>query len=284
MRPATVPESVPARSTVPVRQRAAFCASIVIAMMPSLETRRLLLRPLQADDLDALAPLHAECSFWQYPLRRGQTTAETGDFLDGVLDHYATHDFGFAAVVDQVSGDLTGWAGLSVPAFLPEVMPAVEVGWRLGPAWRGRGYATEAGAAWVEWGFKSLGLAWIHGSVMAKPLGGRERRGMAWDSRPAPFPASGTTGALGESDLREGVDATSAWSWPRRGALGQSLPSSLALGWCRWAASGQLRGQSPQTAKCGQEPLGPRPALRQVQGRPAPRTREVAGHADVTAT
>jgi RimJ/RimL family protein N-acetyltransferase len=127
-------------------------------MMPSLETRRLLLRPLQADDLDALAPLHAECSFWQYPLRRGQTTAETGDFLDGVLDHYATHDFGFAAVVDQVSGDLTGWAGLSVPAFLPEVMPAVEVGWRLGPAWRGRGYATEAGAAWVEWGFKSLGL------------------------------------------------------------------------------------------------------------------------------
>jgi RimJ/RimL family protein N-acetyltransferase len=127
-------------------------------MMPTLETERLLLRPLRADDLDALAPLHAEYSFWQYPLRRGQTPAETGEFLERVLDQYAKRAFGLAAVVDQVSGALTGWAGLSIPAFLPEVLPAVEVGWRLGSAWHGRGYATEAGAAWVKWGFESLGL------------------------------------------------------------------------------------------------------------------------------
>lgn len=127
-------------------------------MMPSIDTERLVLRPLRGDDLDALATLHAECSFWQYPLGRGQTLEETSEFLQRVLDENAEQGLGMAAVVDHASGDLAGWAGLSIPVFLPVVLPAVEVGWRLGSAWRGRGYATEAGAAWVEWGFESLGL------------------------------------------------------------------------------------------------------------------------------
>lgn len=38
------------------------------------------------------------------------------------------------------------------------MLPAVEVGWRLGEAFRGRGYATEAGAAALDWGFVTLGL------------------------------------------------------------------------------------------------------------------------------
>ena len=53
---------------------------------------------------------------------------------------------------------LAGWAGLSVPHFLPEVLPATEVGWRLGESFRCHGYATEAGRAWIEHGFEHLGL------------------------------------------------------------------------------------------------------------------------------
>ncbi len=52
-----------------------------------------------------------------------------------------------------------GWAGLSVPDFLPEVLPAVEVGWRLGSPFWGHGYATEAATAALDWGFDQLGLA-----------------------------------------------------------------------------------------------------------------------------
>lgn len=83
---------------------------------------------------------------------------ETARFLERVLDHYSQHGFGLGAVVDQASGKLSGWAGLSIPAFLPQILPAVEVAWRLGSEWRGRGYATEAGAAWIEWGFGILEL------------------------------------------------------------------------------------------------------------------------------
>jgi RimJ/RimL family protein N-acetyltransferase len=48
-----------------------------------------------------------------------------------------------------------------VPAFLPEVLPAVEVGWRLDPDAWGQGYATEAAAAALDGAFRDLGLTQV---------------------------------------------------------------------------------------------------------------------------
>lgn len=126
--------------------------------VPTLETERLTLRALRPDDLDDLAALHAEESFWHFPLGRGQTRAETEAFLERQLAGYEDDGYGVHAVVERATGRLAGWAGLSVPHFLPEVLPAVEVGWRLGEAHRGRGYATEAGAATIRWGFAERDL------------------------------------------------------------------------------------------------------------------------------
>ena len=126
-------------------------------MSGGLKTPRLVLRPLDEGDLDELAALHAEPSFWWYPLGRGQTEDETREFVRRQVAAYQRDGLGFQAVVDKASGTLAGWAGLSVPAFLPEVLPAIEVGWRLGLTWRGKGYATEAGAAWVRWAFDNRG-------------------------------------------------------------------------------------------------------------------------------
>ena len=129
-------------------------------MITTLETERLVLRPFAADDRDALVVLHAEPAFWWYPLRRGMTDEETSGFLDRVLaDNGSTDRPSFHAVVERSGGTLMGWAGLSVPDFLPEVLPAVEVGWRLGSPFWGHGYATEAATAALDWGFDELGLA-----------------------------------------------------------------------------------------------------------------------------
>lgn len=130
-------------------------------MIESIETDRLLLRPFAADDLDALVVLHREESFWWYPLRRAMTPEETAAFLDRVLVTYADREPHVHALVERSTGELIGWAGLSTPTFLPEVLPAVEVGWRLAASARGRGFATEAGAAALGWGFGSLGLTEI---------------------------------------------------------------------------------------------------------------------------
>ena len=121
------------------------CGAILGMVIITLETERLLLRPFTRDDLAALIPLQAEETFWWYPLRRGMTDDETAAFLDRVIDQ--SSDPGrpaLHAVTGRATGSLMGWAGLSVPDFLPEILPAVEVGWRLGIRVRGQGYATEA--------------------------------------------------------------------------------------------------------------------------------------------
>ncbi len=127
-------------------------------MIPVLTTERLVLRPFTLDDLPALTVIHAEPSFWWYPLRGPMSEADTKDFLLRVTGRYEEDGFGVEALEERAGGTLIGWAGLAVPHFLPEILPAVEVGWRLSEAWRGRGLALEAGSAAVDWGFTEAGL------------------------------------------------------------------------------------------------------------------------------
>src|SRR4051812_15941652 len=89
------------------------------------------------------------------PMRR----EESADLLDRIVRHWDEHGFGLWALVPREEGaGCIGFAGLAIPAFLPEVLPAVEVGWRLAPAWWGRGLATEAARVSVRYGFETLGL------------------------------------------------------------------------------------------------------------------------------
>lgn len=129
--------------------------------VPTLTTERLVLRPFERADLPALAALHAEESFWWYPMRRAMTAQETSDFLDRHLARYENDGVGIQAAIERTSGTMVGWAGLAVPYFLPEILPAVEVGWRFGSSHRGLGLATEAGRAAVDWGFTEGGLTRI---------------------------------------------------------------------------------------------------------------------------
>ena len=59
---------------------------------------------------------------------------------------------------ERATSRIVGYAGLSVPTFLPEVLPALEVGWRFDPDVWGRGYATEAARAALGEAFTTLGL------------------------------------------------------------------------------------------------------------------------------
>lgn len=126
--------------------------------MTTVETERLRLRGWAADDLDALAAIFAEPAFWHHPFGRGLSRDETERFIDRQLDGWATQGFGLWAAELREEGVLIGFIGLTVPQWLPEVLPAVEVGWRLHPAHWGRGLATEGGRASLEYGFEALGL------------------------------------------------------------------------------------------------------------------------------
>jgi RimJ/RimL family protein N-acetyltransferase len=69
--------------------------------------------------------------------------------------HWEAHGFGPLAVEDKQTGRLIGRSGLAYHRMWPD---DPEAGWWVDPGWWGRGIATEAGAASVQWGFAALGL------------------------------------------------------------------------------------------------------------------------------
>lgn len=123
-----------------------------------METERLLLRPWSPADIEPLATVFANPDVWRYPFERGFSRGESERFLDRQLDHWETHGFGSWAAEVKTDRTLIGYIGLSIPTWLPEVLPAVEVGWRLSPAYWGRGLATEGGRVSLRHGFEALEL------------------------------------------------------------------------------------------------------------------------------
>ena len=130
-----------------------------MADLAVVETERLRLRPWRAaDDLPALAALNADAEVMRWvapnrPLRADESAA----LLERIEDHWRAHGYGLWAVEPRAdSAGCIGFAGLAVPSFLPEVLPAVEVGWRLDRAWWGRGLATEAARAIADHAFATL--------------------------------------------------------------------------------------------------------------------------------
>lgn len=127
----------------------------------NVATERLDLRRFERDDLDELVAVFAEPEVWRFPYGRGFTEDETAAFLDAQIQHWGDLGFGCWVARTAHDGRIIGYVGLSVPTFLPDVLPAVEVGWRLSPRVWGKGYATEAATAALDEGFSTLGLEHI---------------------------------------------------------------------------------------------------------------------------
>lgn len=109
-------------------------------------------------DLDALAVVFAKPEVWRFPYGRPFTREETAEFLEVQLREWQQNGFGCWIAIEKQSLRVIGYVGISVPHFLPEILPAVEVGWRIEPEAWGKGYATEGAAAALEESFATLGL------------------------------------------------------------------------------------------------------------------------------
>lgn len=124
---------------------------------PVVTTARLVLRPF--DDADR-APFFALNT---HPLvveslGSSPTRAESDAIVDHIGEEMAREGWGIWAVEVAGATPFVGMVGLHrVRAELP-FAPAVEVEWRLHPDHWGHGYATEAAAASLQFGFDVAGL------------------------------------------------------------------------------------------------------------------------------
>ena len=133
--------------------------------MPTVETERLLLRPLGPEDLhDHHAVVGSDPHVtWDGKTR---TLEETRAYLEAHRQHWDEHGFGMWAAIERTSGAFLGHAGLQCL----EGTDDVQVGYYLGHAAWGRGVATEAATAAVRYGFEVLGLPHIVAVVRPENL------------------------------------------------------------------------------------------------------------------
>ena len=123
--------------------------------MDLLETPRLLLRPFAAGDAVLVHRVYSDPEVMRYvatgPM---ESIAVTERLLSDYAAHQRRHGYSFWAVIERASGTLIGDAGLyRTPA------GEVELGYTLGAAWWGQGYATEAAGRWLETAFGELGMS-----------------------------------------------------------------------------------------------------------------------------
>lgn len=123
-----------------------------------METEWLTLRPLTAQDAPAFVELFGEPAVTRFAWGRPLAESEALELLAKFVAHWEQQGFGLWAVMERTSQAMVGVAGLSVPTFLPEVLPAVEAGWRFHPDSWGKGLASEAARAALDYGFGGLGL------------------------------------------------------------------------------------------------------------------------------
>jgi RimJ/RimL family protein N-acetyltransferase len=168
------------------------------APMPDVETDRLVLRRFAPDDLDRLAEVFAAPEVWRFPYGRGFTRDETATFLDAQIAQWDACGVGCWVAIERARDAVVGYVGLSVPTFLPEILPALEVGWRLHPDVWGRGYATEGASAALDQAFTTLGLDGVCSIPQTdNPASVRvaERLGM-WREKTMRLPATDRRGAV----------------------------------------------------------------------------------------
>jgi len=120
-----------------------------------IETPRLILRPPKDRDRDALAAINGDPRVGDW-LAATLTREQSDAMVDRVTVHIAEHGFGFWAVERKADAAIVGMAGLVTMGEDMPPGPAIEIGWRLSPETWGQGYATEAAAAALDWGFAEL--------------------------------------------------------------------------------------------------------------------------------
>jgi RimJ/RimL family protein N-acetyltransferase len=120
-----------------------------------LRTSRLTLRTFTFDDLPAYAALNSDPAV--YATLGGEPLSR--DWSDEIAEWanqcYDDEGLGLLAVARRSDGAFLGMCGLHHQESYPD---DVEIGWRLAREHWGRGYATEAAAAWLEHAFLTLAL------------------------------------------------------------------------------------------------------------------------------
>ena len=143
------------------------------------ETERLILRKMDERDAAAVFAMRNDADIMRF-IREPQQRQETDNWIKLISSRWQTEKIGLGAVIEKSSEKFIGWCGLWRLIETGET----EIGYAIDKNFWGRGYATEASARYLQYGFGELKLDKIVAvarSENAASLRVMERLGMTFD-------------------------------------------------------------------------------------------------------
>lgn len=123
-----------------------------------LKTERLILREMLVSDAEALFEMDSNPKVHQYlwnkPLKN---SSEVQSYIESVNNQYLENNIGRFVVVLKETNELIGWAGLKYNTeMVNNKIHFYDIGYRLNERFWGKGYASEASFAWLDYGFNVM--------------------------------------------------------------------------------------------------------------------------------
>lgn len=122
--------------------------------VPALETQRLLLRGHQLDDFPPSAAMWADPEVTRFIREKPFTREESWTRFLRYIGHWSVFGFGYFVLIEKATGTFAGEAGFA--DYHRDLEPSLdgtpESGWVLASHAHGKGYATEALRALLNWG------------------------------------------------------------------------------------------------------------------------------------
>ncbi|WP_367391914.1 GNAT family N-acetyltransferase [Lewinella sp. LCG006] len=137
-----------------------------------LETPRLILRAVKEEDAPGFFELDSDPEVHKFLGNKPvKDIKESEEAIKYIQKQYEEKGIGRLAIIDKASKEFVGWSGLKYETVVRADFPYYDLGYRLKKKFWGKGIATEAAIASLEYGFLQLRLEEIYAAADLDNMG-----------------------------------------------------------------------------------------------------------------
>jgi ribosomal-protein-alanine N-acetyltransferase len=128
-------------------------------MKMRVETKRLILREIEASDVQGIYELDSDSEVHKYLGNKPITSMkEAENTISYIRNQYKKYGIGRWAVIDKDTNEFIGWSGLKYEEYVRTDMNYYDLGYRIKKKFWGKGIATETSKAALNYGFQIINL------------------------------------------------------------------------------------------------------------------------------
>jgi ribosomal-protein-alanine N-acetyltransferase len=123
-----------------------------------LETDRLILREIKPSDAEAFFAMDSNPKIHRYLWNKPvQKIEEINEIIESVRKQYVDNGIGRFAMISKDTNEFIGWAGLKYNTeMVNNKVNFYDIGYRLDEKFWGKGYASDATFAWLNYAFETM--------------------------------------------------------------------------------------------------------------------------------